>query len=168
MSRTVGDTRRAGRPRGSRITMHPLPLRLQPGDDLRAALAAAVAAQGCQAAFVLAGIGSLSATQLRLTGAEQPCTLTGDVEILTLSGSIAANGVHLHMSVADAAGRVLGGHVAAGCIVRTTRKRKRDGGAPRERPPPRPNPPRPPPATANGRSYYITAPSAQGTNSFCP
>ena len=97
-----------------------LPLRLQPGDDLRAALSAAVAAQACGAAFVLAGIGSLSATQLRLAGAEQQCALTGDVEILTLSGSIAANGVHLHMSVADAGGRVLGGHVAAGCIVRTT------------------------------------------------
>ena len=47
-------------------------------------------------------------------------TLNGDVEILTLSGSIADNGAHLHMSVADAASRVFGGHVALGCIVRTT------------------------------------------------
>ena len=100
--------------------MKTLPLRLGPGDDLRAALEAAVAAQGCGAAFVLAGIGSLSATCIRLAGAEHATTLDGDVEILTLSGSIAANGSHLHVSVADASGRVLGGHVAPGCIVRTT------------------------------------------------
>ena len=33
---------------------------------------------------------------------------------------IAADGSHLHLSVADAQGRVLGGHAAYGCIVRTT------------------------------------------------
>lgn len=100
--------------------MTPWPLRLLPGDDLRGALEAAVAAQGCTAAFVLAGIGSLAATRLRLAGADEVLALGGDVEILTLSGSIAANGSHLHMSVADAEGRVRGGHVAPGCLVRTT------------------------------------------------
>ncbi len=99
----------------------PWPLRLQPGDDLRAALVAAVAAQGAGAAFVLAGIGSLSTTRLRLAGAEQPIDVPGDVEILSLSGSVAADGgAHLHISTADSGGRVLGGHVGPGCIVRTT------------------------------------------------
>ena len=46
--------------------------------------------------------------------------LHGDLEILTLAGTVAANGSHLHMSVADSEGRVMGGHVANGCIVRTT------------------------------------------------
>jgi len=100
--------------------MKTLPLRLGPGDDLRGVLEAAVAAQGCGAAFVLAGIGSLSVTCLRFAGADEASVLNGDVEILTLSGSIAANGAHLHASVADASGRVLGGHVAPGCVVRTT------------------------------------------------
>jgi len=102
------------------MMIKPWPLRLLPGDDLRGALEAAVAAQGCTAAFVLAGIGSLAQTRLRLAGAEAPHVLDGDVEILSLSGSIAANGAHLHMSVSDADGRVLGGHVAPGCRVRTT------------------------------------------------
>lgn len=97
-----------------------LPVRLQPGDDLRLALQAVVAAHECNAAFVLAGIGSLRGAQLRLAGAAQPITLAGDVELLGLCGSIAADTSHLHMSVADADGRVLGGHVAPGCIVRTT------------------------------------------------
>lgn len=98
----------------------PCPERLRPGDDLRLALEAVVRARGASAAFVLAGIGSLRGARLRLAGAEQPILVAGDLELLTLSGSIAANGSHLHMSFADAGGRVLGGHVAPGCIVRTT------------------------------------------------
>jgi predicted DNA-binding protein with PD1-like motif len=101
-------------------TMNALPLRLNPGDDLRAAIEAAVAAHGCRAGFVLAGIGSLATTRLRLAGAEQAIAIDGDVEILSLSGSVSAQGAHLHISVSDAAGRVLGGHVAPGCTVRTT------------------------------------------------
>lgn len=97
-----------------------LPLRLHPGADLREALAAELTLRGCSSAFVLSGIGSLSTARLRLAGADAPLALSGDMEILTLSGSIAANGSHLHMSLADATGRVIGGHVAPGCIVRTT------------------------------------------------
>ena len=100
--------------------MDATPLRLNPGDDLRRALDAALASQGCAAAFVVAGIGSLSAARLRLAGVETPEALTGDLEILTLSGTLSPDGSHLHMSLADAQGRVMGGHVAPGCVVRTT------------------------------------------------
>jgi len=100
--------------------MDTLPLRLSPGVDLRAALEAEVAARSCRASFVVSGIGSLSEARLRLAGATEPDTLRGNFEILTLSGTIAGNGSHLHMSVADSSGRVMGGHVAHGCIVRTT------------------------------------------------
>lgn len=97
-----------------------LPLRLLPGDDLRQALERAVAARGIAAAFVVAGIGSLRPVQLRLAGATQTLCLDEDVELLGLSGTIAANGSHLHLSVADASGRVIGGHAGYGCRVRTT------------------------------------------------
>jgi predicted DNA-binding protein with PD1-like motif len=100
--------------------MHLVPLRLHPGQDLRAALEAALTGHGAGAAFVLQGIGSLAVAQLRLAGADQPTELRGDLEILTLAGSLAPDGAHLHMALSDAQGRVLGGHVAAGCIVRTT------------------------------------------------
>jgi uncharacterized protein len=97
-----------------------LPLRLSPGADLRAALEAEVAARPHRAGFVLSGIGSLSGARLRLAGARELNDLPGDLEILTLTGTVAGNGSHLHMSVADCSGRVMGGHVAHGCIVRTT------------------------------------------------
>ena len=100
--------------------MRTLPLRLPPGAELRDTLHAVLNEHAVEAAFVIAGLGSLSVAQLRLAGADTAQTLRGDLEILTLSGSIAVDGVHLHASIADAAGRVWGGHVAPGCIVRTT------------------------------------------------
>jgi predicted DNA-binding protein with PD1-like motif len=104
--------------------MKTLPLRLTPGQDLRTVLEAAVRSQNCRAAFVLSGIGSLSTAGLRFAGAEQPERLTGDLEILSLSGTVASDGVksgsHLHMALSTSTGQVLGGHVVPGCIVRTT------------------------------------------------
>ena len=100
--------------------MEALPLRLLPGADLRAALEAELAAKSQRAAVVVSGIGSLSGARVRLAGANEPVNLRGNLEILTLAGTVGGNGSHLHMSVADSEGRVIGGHVAHGCIVRTT------------------------------------------------
>jgi len=100
--------------------MQTLPLRLSPGQDLRAALEQVLAGHGVSAAFVLQGIGSLSVAQLRFAGAPQATQFRGDLEILTLAGSLSLDGAHLHMTIADAQGRVSGGHVAPGCVVRTT------------------------------------------------
>jgi predicted DNA-binding protein with PD1-like motif len=100
--------------------MKTLPLRLNPGEDLRRAVEAALASQGLQAAFVLQGIGSLADASLRLAGADTAVTLPGPSEILTLAGSVAPGASHLHASLSDAQGQVLGGHVPYGCTVRTT------------------------------------------------
>ncbi|WP_036172468.1 PPC domain-containing DNA-binding protein [Massilia sp. 9096] len=100
--------------------MKTLALRIPAGLDLRAALAELPALHGVRAAFVLQGIGSLSAAAIRYAGRPDSDLLRGDLEILSLGGSLSPDGPHLHMSVSDAAGRVTGGHVGAGCIVRTT------------------------------------------------
>jgi uncharacterized protein len=97
-----------------------LPLRLLPGADLRSALVAKVREMSLSAAFVVGGMGSLSRIALRRAGAAQPDVVDSAFELLTLSGSIGGDDAHLHVSVADAAGIVRGGHVSAGCIVRTT------------------------------------------------
>jgi predicted DNA-binding protein with PD1-like motif len=101
-------------------SMQTLPLRLNPGQDLRTALEPILAEHSVSAAFVLQGIGSLSVAQLRFAGAQQATEFRGDLEILTLAGSLSLDGAHLHMTIADAQGRVSGGHVAPGCMVRTT------------------------------------------------
>lgn len=96
--------------------MNLLPLRLSPGADLRRAAEEA----GVGSAFVISGIGSLVDVQLRFAGASEATQLHGDFEMLSLSGTITADGAHLHMAVADAGGRVYGGHVVYGNTVRTT------------------------------------------------
>lgn len=96
------------------------PLRLAPGEDLRRAIEETASKHGWEAAFVIAGIGSLRPAAVRLAGAEQESLIDRDVELLTLAGSLSPDGAHLHMSIADETGRVTGGHVAYGCRVRTT------------------------------------------------
>jgi predicted DNA-binding protein with PD1-like motif len=100
--------------------MKVVPLRLQPGEDLRRALEAWMGGQAEQAGCVLSAVGSLSVAQLRFAGAAEGTTLRGDLEILSLAGTLAPNGVHLHIAIADSGGAVIGGHLCAGSLVRTT------------------------------------------------
>jgi predicted DNA-binding protein with PD1-like motif len=100
--------------------MKVVPLRLSPGDDLRLSLEAWMALQQAQAGCVISGIGSLSVAQLRLAGQQESTTITEDLEILSLAGTLSLDGVHLHVAVADSRGTVIGGHLCAGSLVRTT------------------------------------------------
>jgi predicted DNA-binding protein with PD1-like motif len=100
--------------------MRVLPIRLAPGTDLRLGLEKLLQEQREQAGWVLSGIGSLSVAPLRLAGQEELTLLEGDLEILTLAGSLSLDGAHLHISLADNQGRVSGGHLAMGATVRTT------------------------------------------------
>ena len=98
-------------------------LRLQPGDDLRGALEAAfreARAGGIEAACVVSAIGSLSCAVLRYAEQADGTQWVAPLELLTLSGTLSVDGPHLHASVSDAEGRVRGGHLMRGCIVRTT------------------------------------------------
>jgi predicted DNA-binding protein with PD1-like motif len=97
-----------------------LPLRLPPGADLRGALEAALRQAGTDSAFVVCGIGSLTGARLRYAGEPTEAAVAGPLEIVSLSGSLTRSGPHLHMSVSDASGRVCGGHVGHGNLVRTT------------------------------------------------
>ena len=100
--------------------MKVVPLRLQPGDDLRLALEAWMDAQQKQAGCVISAVGSLSLAQLRLAGATQATAIHGELEIVSLSGTLSPDGSHLHIAVAGSSGAVIGGHPCAGSLVRTT------------------------------------------------
>lgn len=100
-------------------------LRLAPGEDLRTALehwteVAARAPEPVQAACVLSAVGSLTRATLRYADAPVGTRIDGPLELLALAGTLGPGGVHLHASVADGEGKVLGGHVLPGCNVRTT------------------------------------------------
>lgn len=99
-------------------------LRLSCGDDLRGALEAVFgklsSAHGIAAACIVSAVGSLSQGVLRYADKAEGSDINGPLELLMLSGTLSADGAHLHASVADAQGAVKGGHLMPGCIVRTT------------------------------------------------
>jgi len=100
--------------------LHTLPLRLPPACDLRREIEHAVSTLPEQSGFVLSGIGSLTQASLRFAAAESPTLLVEPLEVLSLAGSVTPEGAHLHALVSTASGRVLGGHLGYGCLVRTT------------------------------------------------
>jgi predicted DNA-binding protein with PD1-like motif len=100
--------------------MKVVPLRLHPGDDLRLALEAWMGEQQEQAGCVISAVGSLSLAQLRLAGATEARAIHGELEILSLSGTLSPDGAHLHIAIAGSSGTVIGGHLCAGSLVRTT------------------------------------------------
>jgi predicted DNA-binding protein with PD1-like motif len=91
-----------------------------PDVDLRQTLQSIAHTENITAGIILSGIGNLNTLALRFAGQNTHTTLDGKHEILTLAGTIGLDGVHLHMSVANAQGQVMGGHVVDGCMVYTT------------------------------------------------
>lgn len=94
--------------------------RLMPGMDVRLTLTEWARTQGVGAAVVVGGVGSLSRAHLRFAGNAQGAELAGPWEILSLTGTLGPDGVHLHIGLADSQGHCVGGHVLAGCVVATT------------------------------------------------
>ena len=41
-------------------------------------------------------------------------------EIVSITGTLSEDGVHIHISVSDEYGNTIGGHLKDGCIVNTT------------------------------------------------
>lgn len=100
--------------------MRVVPIRLGPGTDLRLGLEQLLVDRDEQAGCVISGIGSQSTAYLRLAGAIEPTRMRGEFEILSLAGTLSLNGAHLHLSIADGQGLVIGGHLGVGSLVRTT------------------------------------------------
>lgn len=96
------------------------PIRLRPGEDLRQALQSWFLALDGEAGFVAACVGSLTEASLRLAGHNETSHFKGPFEIVSLSGTLSRDGPHLHIALADAEGRVIGGHLLPGCRVYTT------------------------------------------------
>ena len=94
-------------------------LRLWPGDDLMRGLEAARDGLGAPALAVATCVGSLSDARLRHAGRDAATRYDGDWEIVSLAGTLDPAHRHLHLSMADAEGRVGGGHLLGG-TVRTT------------------------------------------------
>lgn len=94
--------------------------RLTPGKDLYKELQNYIQKNNISAAIVLTCVGSLKAATLRMAGASKPTSRKGAFEIVSLSGTLCPDGVHLHASLSDSEGKVWGGHLVPGSSVFTT------------------------------------------------
>ncbi len=94
--------------------------RLKPGDDLRESLEEFVRAGKIRAGFIVTCVGSLDGAKLRLADQKDSATFPGKFEIVSLVGTLSPDGPHLHISLADETGKMIGGHLVEGCIICTT------------------------------------------------
>ncbi|MFK8057807.1 MAG: PPC domain-containing DNA-binding protein [Saprospiraceae bacterium] len=95
-------------------------IRLHPGQDLKKALAAFAKTKNLRAAWIVTAVGSLTTYQLRFANQQEGYSEQGHFEIVSLTGALSADSMHVHMSVSDSTGRTVGGHLLDGNIVYTT------------------------------------------------
>lgn len=96
--------------------------RLTDGQDLMVEIQNIANEYDIKAGVILSAVGSLWKSKIRMP------IIDGDVkyihlenlEIDSLQGTISVNGCHLHISVSDIEGKVSGGHLKMGCVIRTT------------------------------------------------
>ena len=95
-------------------------IRLRPGADLKPELVRITREYQLQAGFILTCVGSLQVAALRLANQPDTTIYHGKYEIVSLVGTLCADGPHLHISLSDGQGNVIGGHLQDGCAVYTT------------------------------------------------
>ncbi|PKF49080.1 PPC domain-containing DNA-binding protein [Enterovibrio nigricans] len=101
-------------------SVSPVAFRLTRGADLKHSIQFSVQRNDIHAGCVASLVGCLSTLVIRLADGETTKTFNEPLEILSVSGSLTLNHVHLHISVADVEGRVWGGHLMEGSIVSHT------------------------------------------------
>ena len=69
---------------------------------------------------ILCAVGCLSKLTIRLADGESILEKEGMFEIVSITGTLSEDGVHIHISVSDELGNTIGGHLKDGCIVNTT------------------------------------------------
>ncbi|KAJ7357434.1 hypothetical protein OS493_024947 [Desmophyllum pertusum] len=107
-----------------RSTLSCYALRLKPGQEIRECLLNYAKAKNLEAPFVLSCVGSVTQATLRLANASRDTPneiieVEGRHEIVSLVGTLADEG-HLHASLSDKDGHVVGGHVMGNMKVFTT------------------------------------------------
>jgi len=94
--------------------------RLKPAQDLLESIQAFVADKNIEAGCVLCGVGSLTHVVLRLANRDHTSEYDGHFEIVSMTGTTAVSGSHIHIAVSDGSGATMGGHLVSGCKIYTT------------------------------------------------
>ena len=94
--------------------------RLTKGADLKKSIVDYCITNNIKAGIIGACVGCCYEVNFRLAGGETFYHNVRDYEIVSMTGTISEDGVHIHISVSDELGNTIGGHLKDGCIVNTT------------------------------------------------
>ena len=94
--------------------------RLTKGMDLKKSIVEYCKENNIKAGIIGACVGCCYEIYFRLAGGKDFYHKIGDHEIVSMTGTISEDGVHIHVSFADIEGKVIGGHLSDGCFVNTT------------------------------------------------
>lgn len=99
-------------------------IRLEKGVDLKKTIEEVAKTNAFDTVVVLSGVGSVSQVKIRLAKASSNSSnyidVKEDFEIVSLTGTVSCGKAHLHISLADEIGDVIGGHLCEGTIINTT------------------------------------------------
>lgn len=94
--------------------------RLKPDQDLKTELQKFAKDHHLKAAAIVSGVGSLKRLKLRLANGKDIKTFEGFFEIVSITGTLWEDGMHVHISASDVDGKTIGGHLVDGNPIYTT------------------------------------------------
>ena len=97
--------------------------RLIKGQDLKQEIVKYVTDNNIEAGIVKCGVGCVYEAKFTCNTFKWHCPYVyrkDNYEIVSLMGTVSKNGCHIHISLADREGKVIGGHLVDGCLVNTT------------------------------------------------
>jgi len=93
--------------------------RLKPGQDLKKGIEDIVKNENLKSGVITSIVGSLNVATLRMADGKDKL-FKGPFEIVSAEGTLAENGIHVHIAISNKDGRVIGGHLQKGCMINTT------------------------------------------------
>ena len=94
--------------------------RLTYGMDLRQGIEDYCRDNDIHSAAIVTVVGCVYRARIRLADGETIEEYAERYELVCLTGTVSPDGSHMHVSLADEDGRVIGGHMCNGCLVNTT------------------------------------------------
>lgn len=101
--------------------MKQITFRLKPGQYLKEEIEKITREKDIRAGVLLSIVAGLENAVLRMAGSEPENQIIkrwdGPFEVVSGIGTISKNGCHIHVSISDREGNVIGGHLRDGCVV---------------------------------------------------
>lgn len=98
--------------------MKELAFRLKNGDDFRKSIE--IVCNQYNTCVILSAVGSLKEVKIRLAKAKDYYEKIDDYEIVSITGTVSNGKSHIHVSLSNEKGDVIGGHLEYGCKINTT------------------------------------------------